>query len=346
MMDNDFVSVSNRRQFVEQQLASYAGEKKELSGSALIICPFHSEKTPSGRIFHSPTTKAPGYFICYGCGKRSNWNELAPLIGLQPFTKQRPKEEFANFSLLPSGETIASVKSEVSLKQEEIAFSALPANKVWRSIKTNLLISIGAKQCRVNHEEHGWLQKKIYLPVLINKELRGYIKARLTKHADFPSYINASGSWSKTHGLFPYDYAIQMMQELGSTTMVLVEGPRDALMLLQLGIPAMCILGTQSFSATKAKLLELAGVEKVVLFMDGDCAGRAATQMLAPKLRHMFQVRIIKLWALKGSPYLQFGAEEEPSKAAKLAGVQLWDPGSCPTWITDKLKTTFFTKRK
>jgi hypothetical protein len=106
----------------------------------------------------------------------------------------------------------------------------------------------------------------------------------------------------------------------------------------------MCILGTQSWSDNKAKLLELAGVETVVLLMDGDCAGIDATYMLKPKLIQMFKVKVIKLWKLTGSPYIQFKDEEYPSKAAKKADVTLWDPGNCPEWILKKVKRLYFTK--
>src|SRR6185503_2323141 len=174
-------------------------------------------------------------------------------------------------------------------------------NKKWRGIKTNLLIKMGAKVCIISKDDYSY--KRLWLPVHINGELRGYIKARFRKDPNFPSYINAKGKWSRTHGLFPFDPAIELMRKLGSKTIVLVEGQRDALRLIAAGIPAMCILGTQSWSDTKAKLLELAGVRRLILLMDGDCAGKEATKLLKPKVSDMFKVVAIKLWALEGSPY-------------------------------------------
>ncbi len=338
----DFVGASNKLQFVLDQLAQYSGTKITQSGYTFVLCPFHAESTPSGRVFHGATTKSPGYFKCYGCSARGTWDDVAPKLGLKPFKHQKPADEFLNMSLLSAEIPV----DDDGFVQEEMKLDELPEGKVWRGIKTSLLTKLGAKKCRVKHPEHGWLKTKVYLPVFINKELRGYIKARLTKSADYPSYINAKGSWSKTHGLFPFDFAISMAKRLRVRTIVLVEGPRDALRLLQLGIPAVCILGTQSWSDTKSKLLELAGITRIILMMDGDCAGIAATTMLDKALRAMFKVTIFRLWAIADSPYHDFEDEDEPSKAAKAAGVSLWDPGSVPLKVLEAVKDKYFSPRK
>lgn len=305
-----------------------------------VLCPFHAERTPSARIYVSDTTKSPGYMKCYGCGGKGPWDKVAPLIGLKPYKREKPVEEFVNLNLLPDE---AEQDDSDDFVNEPMKLTDLPRNKKWRDIKTNLLIALGAKVCRIQSKQYGLLQPRLWLPVYINGELRGYIKARFRKHPDFPSYINAKGPWSKTHGLFPFDYSIELMRELGSRTIVLVEGQRDALRLISMGIPAMCILGTQSWSDTKAKILELAGVTRLILLFDGDCAGIEATKLLKPRVTSMFKVKVLKLWSMIGSPYRQFKDEEFPSKAAKKADVTLWDPGNCPEWIIKKIKRKYFT---
>lgn len=333
----DYVETQSRLDFVKNQLSMYAGPKKEMGNSVFVLCPWHAEKTPSARVYVTGS-KSPGYTKCYGCGGYGKWDDVAPLLGLQAFKRGRPVAEFASANILPK-EDEAVIDGFV---HEPMELYDLPKNKKWRGIKTKLLTDLGAKTCRIKSEDYGLLKPRLWLPVYMNGELRGYIKARFRKHPDWPSYINAKGPWSKTHGLFPFDYAVALMKSLKSRTIVLVEGQRDALRLLAAGIPAMCILGTQSWSDTKARMLELAGVRRLILLFDGDCAGKEATELLKPKLTHMFKVKALRLWAMPGSPYKQFRNEENPTKAAKKADVKLWDPGECPDWIVNKIKRVYF----
>ena len=305
-------------EFVKYQLASYSGQKRLVGDTTFILCPYHQEKTPSGRIFHSPRTRSPGYFTCYGCGTKKSWDELAPAIGLNPFQWTKPKPVYAHSVLSEAAEKALELKFE---------FDSLPPNKVWRQISTNLLIDVGCKII----SQYG--TRFIYMPVRIRNEERGYIRARLRKVADKPSYLNKAGKWSEQHGLFPYDYAVKTKPQ----TIVLVEGPRDALRLLSNGIPAIAILGTQSWSETKSRNLELSGAKNIVLMMDGDDAGIKATSMLAPSLSKMFRVHEFELSG-DDSPYFKYKDNDAPSKAAKLDGVSLWDPGNCPPHKITELK--------
>jgi hypothetical protein len=78
--------------------------------------------------------------------------------------------------------------------------------------------------------------------------------------------------------------------------------------------------------------------------MDGDDAGIAASKMISAAIETMFNVSIFKLWEFEGSPYIEFKDEESPSKAAKAAGVSLWDPASCPDSVLDAVKQKYFTR--
>lgn len=345
----DAVSLNNRLQHVRQQLSMYGGPTRSMGeGSTFICCPFHAEKTPSGRIFHSESTKSPGYFRCYGCGVKKKWDDLAPTLGLQPFYNGPPKEEFAMDLFMAKG--MAALTQTEKYRKDRFKFWDLPKDKKWRTIPTNMLIELGGRMClKWNDEWEKWgTTKHIYVPVMVNGEQHGFFRARLKKDptGKAPSYLLAAAEggskWALTHGLWPFDYAIDMMVQKRSRTIVLVEGQRDALKLLMMGIPAMCIFGTQSWTDNKAKLLEIAGVDRVVLLMDGDDAGIDATERLRPQIKRMFKLSVIRLWAIKGSPYIPFTDEEAPSKAAKAAGVTLWDPGNAPQWLLEKIKKKFY----
>jgi hypothetical protein len=207
----------------------------------------------------------------------------------------------------------------------------LPANKVWRGIKTNLLIEIGCTLV----QQYG--EKFIYMPVNIKGEERGFIRARLKKVKDKPSYLNKAGKWSEKFGLFPYDYAVNMMRSKTINRLVLVEGPRDALRLLSEGIPAVAILGTQSWSKRKSMLIELSGAKAAVTCFDGDAAGLDATELVNDGLTGLIKTVNFSLTG-KDSPYWSYRKHDEPSKAAKEDGVELWDPGNMPANKVEQLR--------
>lgn len=339
------LSLGEAHAHVIAELAAYTGVKKAGSGYTMVLCPFHHERTPSMRIRHPDVSvNYAGFGRCYGCGAKAAWDTLAPLLGLKPF--QRPNPRKVMTTDLHSRLAFAPVegiqkKGKLPHVGEYRGFflKELPRGKVWRGVNTKLLRSVGGFLGSYGENKPASF---IYLPVIIHGQERGYIKARLKKDPDKPSYINMEGQWAHSYGLFPFDYAVAMMKELGSTTMVLVEGARDALRLLNEGIPAVAILGTQQFTPTKARLLVSAGVERSVLFFDGDCAGKDATELVEPIIEKYMQVSVIRLWLVKGSPWLKFAKHENPSKAAKLAGHELYDPYNVADEVIDKLKAKFF----
>lgn len=308
-----------RLDFILNQLDRYTGQKKRVGDSTFVTCPYHSERTPSFRIFHSSASKSPGFGKCYGCGQTAKWDELAPKLGLQPFTYVPPTQQFARPILREEKEGSPKVT---------YTYSRLPEGKSWRGISTALLHDLGGKKALSSYGK-----VFIYLPVFIKGNLRGHITARMKKEDGRPSYINSSGKWSERYGLFPYDHAVRNRPKV----VVLVEGPRDALRLLSYGIPAIAILGTQSWSETKSKLVEMTGAETVILAFDGDDAGLRAIELVRPLLSKLVKVKVFSLTA-EDSPYWEFKDDDEPSKAAKQQGVELWDPCSMPLKKVKDLK--------
>ena len=295
--------------FVRQQLDAYSGAKKKLSDSTFVNCPFHHEKTPSGRIFHGDQTSNPGYFKCYGCGTTATWNNLAPKLGLQGFTAPKPKDVYTDELpiLLPKTE-----EQQDEAKGTIIITGDVPRRKRWRTISTNLLTEIGAKLCRMHYKETNFTTEEyLYFPVVVRGKERGFIRARKRKLKGKPSYLNAPGAWSKHYGLFPLDYAIELMKTTTKNVLVLVEGPRDALRLLSYGIPAVAILGTQSWSDRKTKMLALSGVDTVVLVFDGDAAGKKARKVIRDFVKLHMAVK-----------HYKFPVREDADEQ--------WDPGNCP----------------
>lgn len=226
--------------------------------------------------------------------------------------------------------------------ERAVVASGIKFNK-WRTFRLPFLERIGIKLAYVRKidpvtgEVNTWGRYYLHLPIIIRGKQRGYIKAQIEKpdNKDIPSYINSPGSWSLKYGLFPYDYVVLMLKELEVSTVALVEGPRDALRLIRHGIPALCIMGTQSWSPGKLRLLEFTGATSIVLMMDGDQAGLKATRLIktgldvngnqvAPPLSSSFFVKIVRLWNA-----------EVPGSTERFSG---YDPGNCPVEILDSIK--------
>lgn len=322
----DYLKAAEQRQLVQQEISRVTGVNMK-SDMAMIPCPFHADKSPSCGVYFRPGDDRPGNWYCFGCNRSGLWDELADALGLEKFDKT-PTDRFSH----PINVTL----EDTTVFNEKLVFRPLPKNKIWREISTNLLIDVGCQLCKVRYETN-LSDTFIWMPVYIGGELEGYIKARKKKIAGKPSYINKKGPWAKTRGLFPFDYAISQMSE--KKAVVLVEGQRDALRLLDQGIPAICIMGTHSWTDEKSKLLDLYGVKRAIICLDGDDAGISGTNLIYPSLKKFVEkTSVIKLWNWPNSPYLQFANKDDPSKAAKKAGVELWDPFNCPQEVIDTLK--------
>ena len=129
----------NKLDFVINQINCYSGTKKYINAySCFVLCPFHGERTPSCRIHYAPTSRSPGFWSCYGCGAKGNWDTIAPKLGLKQYQWAKPEPEFART-------LTTKVLVETDTNDKDLVLEPLPPNKIWRTIKTNLLIELGSK---------------------------------------------------------------------------------------------------------------------------------------------------------------------------------------------------------
>lgn len=328
---------------VKAEVARLGGKSRAGPRFTMICCPYHSDKTPSGMLKHDiARPRSIGWFQCYGCGKSVRWNDFAEHNNLETFETAPPKEKDVPASHLDNVDRMLFGEDDDTVERYDLHVLNTDNGRdylrlqrpIWRTFKFSFLRSIGAQICYLPDKQRYYL----WLPVHVNGKLKGYIKAVPRKYtlADGTkgsSYFNAPGPWSHTHGLFPYDPALALMRERGLTTMVLVEGPRDALRLLSLGVPAMCILGTQSWSAKKLQLLELGGVEKVVLMMDGDEPGQKATRLIATGTRDSTTGDPVVI-----APPLSAVFSVVKFSLSSYPGGENLDPGNAPESVFDDLR--------
>ena len=272
---------------VKTEVEKLQGKKVRSSAYTMVCCPFHNDSNPSGRISHDiGNPRFVGSYKCYACGDPMRWDDFATQTGLEPFRQVEETRvpaipvDYLDDTLIGTDKT-QYIKEEMELFPLDKRGAKLLDLETteWRGFSFSFLRELGAEVCAID-DKYGRTHHYLYLPAYVNGKLRGYIKALPHKVKDMTSYINASGGWSKKYGLWPFDYVSDMLKSMKTKTVVLVEGPRDAMRLIRDGIPALCILGTQSWSSHKILLLETLEPTKIILCFDGDDAGKKATKLV------------------------------------------------------------------
>lgn len=310
--------------FFKREIEKVPGPKLWSASRVFILCPFHAETHPSGTISLDPAhPRWLGSFKCWGkCNKTAPWNEVAEKLGLKKLDGKNalPKNvplidlKGVRQSLLPEKE------KEDDSTRDDFDFFDLQEEK-WRGFHKDFLKAVGARL--IYHDKSGRFY--VWFPVIVNDKEVGYFRALMKKDPNnvYPSYINKKGVWTKKYGLFPFDYAIRLMKRRELSTLVLVEGPRDALRLLKAGIPAVCIMGTNSWTPVKRRVIENSGAKRIILMFDGDKAGRKATYDIYKDLKMHISVKVFRLW-----------------RVAKRLGKDKIDPCSAPTETIRQVKNS------
>lgn len=312
-------------------------KKRVMTGSIAICCPFHADNSPSFYINIDETNRnVPlGFGHCFSgrCPKpNAPWNDIAEKLGLGKIEVRKSDGKFAQDRIMPINENMRNSllgKAGLTIEAIEAEFDcnlSLPieADDEWRKMPGKLLRKIG---CKVAVDRFD--NKCLVIPVYVDGEIVGAVKAmwEKPKSKKLLSYVNLKGEWIREKGLFPYDYVSKMIRKKELDYVVLVEGQRDALRLITLGIPAIAILGTKNWSKEKRNLVLSLPVESVVVMMDADEAGVACSNVVMKDLKGRTHRRLIKL--------VEIQRNLEKKKGSAL-GENL-DPGNCPEKILRKL---------
>lgn len=281
-----------------------------------ILCPYHNDHNPSLHLTLKHHKFFPGVFYCPVCKASGGWNKLAETLHLTLLTKKKVAEVDPFFHLT---QQLASPVSNI-MKLPKGIVEWRHGN--WRGLSEKFLARIGA---------YRWWDNKcdayrILLPVRANSELKGWIGARLDNKVE-PKYWNAPGEWAKSTwlGIEYLDNLNKIWNRYDCKSVALVEGPYDALRCWYNKIPALAMLGTGNYSSVKKAQLVSLGIEKIILFFDGDEAGKEATRFVYGKLKDTFKVRQYKLPT--------FRKKED----------QL-DPGNCPVNYLDEVKELLYVR--
>lgn len=270
----------------------------------MMVCPFHEDNSPSCKVNtvvrHTDGGHAyiPGDFKCWGCGKNGNWNMLATQIKAPTLNLQEIREYSKVTTVRRVYDDRVDRYSTVNDYLNAYAINGYqkwPADmssydmfKNWRGVDGRVLVSIDA------HLMFEQKEIRVFLPVSVNGAIAGGVKAAMEDDSIGKKYLTTSGDWAADRGLFLYDYAAEMNRKY----IVIVEGPRDALRLVSLGIPAVAILGVGTITAKKIKLLGniLPTIEAFFTLADNDTAGEVLIQKCAALREYapVFNIRLPK----------------------------------------------------
>lgn len=241
-----------------------------------VSCPFHGsgqERTGSRRVNLSDPRFPPGESFCFACPtdrQRKPWNQLARAHGL-PVLDNDASDRGELWLNIPS-------ESEFFGKASEVVTLYPWDGKPWRGIRSRVLAKLNVR----------YIQSvdgvRLYFPVYsANGAEIGHVDACLTGEAK-DKYLLSSGQWS-ARLLWPINLAMPLMRK--KRYVCIVEGQRDALKLIQNGVPALCTFGTNNATQAKVNQLKAWATEFgliPVIAMDDDAPGIAARDKLKEML--------------------------------------------------------------
>jgi 5S rRNA maturation endonuclease (ribonuclease M5) len=301
-----------------EELAKYGGQQKTGTSYRLVVCPFHSDSSPSLSINLSKPGFKVGTFNCWSCPASGSWNKFAEKTGLRKIKDWQNKEQTISEISADDEAHLMGFRSETDYATSlgvDVITDWFP-NKSWRGFSGKLLARIGAKLAidRVTNDP------VLLCPVIVNKKKVGYVKALLEKKQGRLAYVSSKGPWTKNTALFPFDYVKAKIRKMGFV--ILVEGPRDALRLITAGLPALAILGVQNFGDKKALILASLGID-IYVMPDNDEAGITLYKKAKESFKKLgISIKHIKL----------------PKKKDKQGRIIKMDPCSAPDEVINTLK--------
>ena len=277
------------------------------SDYAFVRCAWHknkSERSPSMKVpFSDGKRYKAGFGKCFGCGCYKSISEIAGAWGLAGFDSvdltQREVVEMP-ISREVEEEMLGTSKTYGMDMSDMVRWSS---KEDWRSISGKLVRKVGGRLF-FNDTSH---KHQLYLPVFVNDIHIGGVRCNLKKFGK-RNYFNTKGSWSGSI-LYPYDY---VKANFTTSTIVLVEGARDALNLIQNDIPAVALLGANNWSKAKQTLVLSTDCERIITALDPDEAGEQGTKKIYAALKDILEVRRFKMVENEDPGNL------EPDRIAKL----------------------------
>jgi hypothetical protein len=247
------------------------------------FCPTGHDKETASLSIH----RHDGRFLCFGCGiKGKNWNHLANYLSIDTLSDEAMPDPFVTFTMDLS-KSIQDAMAEFELPWDLEPWYGNYVHDEEKGVVIAEETILALDGC--SRFDDIYRCPRLFFPVRQYGELMGWVSRRLDKPIPGVKYerkyLNAPDMKS-SRILFPLDE----IEQWDTNVVVLVEGPLDAVRLINYDIPALAIMGTGNYhDDNRIDLLNL-GIEKVFLAMDSDEAGKKARRVIGPSLAEMFDV--------------------------------------------------------
>jgi len=255
----------------------------------------HDHDTPSLSI-----RKRDGAFRCFGCGvKGRNWNALAHFLNAKLLTD----EEMPNPIKLLHDDLVDRKKSEA--RKPSLPWDLENWDRPWRKISSYTMSAATAFRWYDDNMEC----YRILLPIYkLSGALWGWVSRRMDKNKKM-KYRNSTGLPSEK-----ILYPLHIVKQMKSKSVALVEGPVDALKLIDRDIPALSIMGSKNYHKSNRIILLNLGIERVVVAMDGDKAGDECREKMGPSIEELFE-----------TDYYDCPRKKDPGDLPKKEYRKLWE---------------------
>jgi 5S rRNA maturation endonuclease (ribonuclease M5) len=304
------------RERILELLATLPSERRveDRGSSAWLRCPIHSggnECTPSFKI----SLEGPyvGSHYCFGCGASGGWRNTVQVLGFPSAARFTVNGALA-IETFSEKEIAALTGKRIEPEARRADYrEPWPLFQEWRGIPGSVIDAVGGTMVFGGEGREPILR----LPAMVRGYETGFIDCILNpKAGQRLKYLNsdATDGWSKDI-LFPFDY----VKSLHPKVVALVEGPRDALQCISLGLPALATLGSSSWSDKCVRLILSLAPQVLILLLDPDEAGEKLRSRAYVDFADLLDVRSIRL----------------PSKIQDGKRVKMLDPADLDT---DKLR--------
>ena len=290
------------------------------------LCPFHSEKTPSFSVHREKQL-----FHCFGCGvggdvfsfimlaEKVSFPEAVRMVaekcgipipsnsGLddKKFDERQQLFEIcerasAYFRQMLSTEEAREARQVLQKREIQPAFADrfylgyAPASGLMTHLRLKDPVGSGLFIRNDRGDVYERFRRRLMFPIWNERGKTIAFGGRALAAEAQPKYLNSAESplYSKSYVLYALHLAREVAQKAGR--LVVVEGYFDCVRVHQAGFPFVVALMGSCLSTSQERVLA-ERFERVLLMLDGDAAGRAASRVIRTRLCEKCSVALVNV---------------------------------------------------